>query len=665
MRLHFGTGMLFLILLFEMMSVERVIGSNIVDDTVDIIKLIHEVSSSLLKAWDLIEYLPLGSSNDIPLVNENQRQIMHSIEQVNNKISNLEEKQAEYFTMTIETLRREFHAESELTHKMTYVGDITRSLLQRYRDMIDYDKYKENVNPYTLRNFAEWTVKPGPSSIGYLLEMLHTYIYDETENDATQSLFAKLVSNYESDMEQLCASNRSPQQFAYDMYTKATLIEIKGYIMLEFSWMVLRDFGLGNFTQEMLLMRNKYQHRMLHSQQVLRQVLAHTGRIYWRCDPKPREHVLGKTYDEITRLMQGYVENEINLNTESSCYQSCEDYQDVRVTGCQKNEFCNDQPKCAGRVHSCQFVDSDMDVCQSYGNSSRRYEFIHYDNGRLLNIDEDGTKNLVCSRGSNRVKSWSFHLFWRCHYCFCLCDEPGPQSDRYFSLRDTLSDFHQNKIVTGARFIKDQRIFHLQLQQGELWPGGLINQSSLDWIPLESFDVNHVDIRNGFDYHELTFESRSLDLDEITAKNDSLVVTGARFRVIDKHLNLEVRFSLFNFTTGRLLNPEVNSFWLGNNADKPRQKLLLKNPDKPTKTTVKSVPLSKNNQFMEFISSSMDMDAAQTTVPFIDIQDVVTNPAMPISGLGIYHKGKEGFGGFFAPKIVTFNLLQKLTQPQT
>ncbi|XP_034482379.1 uncharacterized protein LOC117787867 [Drosophila innubila] len=239
-------------------------------------------------------------------------------------------------------------------------------------------------------------------------------------------------------------------------------------------------------------------------------------------------------------------------------------------------------------------------------------------------------------RTVQQVGFWSRWIFWRCNYCFCLCDEEGPHSDRFFNLRDTISNYNNNMIVTGAYFVKYQRVFHLQLQQGELLPNGLINQSSLAWIPLESYDVTHVNIRNGLGYHKLTYDSRSLDLDEISVENDTLVVTGARFRVVDKHLNLEVRFSTFNFTTGRILHPEVNSFWLGN--DKPGQKLMLFDPQVSTKSPLSSLPLSKDNQFMEFVSSSVDKDGAQSTVPFIDIQDVVPNPAVPLSGLGIYHK---------------------------
>lgn len=61
----------------------------------------------------------------------------------------------------------------------------------------------------------------------------------------------------------------------------------------------------------------------------------------------------------------------------------------------------------------------------------------------------------------------------------------------------------------------------------------------------------------------------------------------------------------------------------------------------------------------------MDKDAAQSTVPFIDIQEVISNPPVPLSGLGIYHKGQRGYGGFLAPKIMTYDFTPHIRVPQT
>ncbi|XP_033148934.1 uncharacterized protein LOC108595224 [Drosophila busckii] len=659
MRLTLGVGAAQLLLLITFCGTLTVGAGGVpplITGAVDIIKLIQGVTTGILKVWDLIGYLPTNG-NDLPIVENRQHQIIEQISLISDQIDRSEKQQEEYFKLTIESMKKELHAESQLAHQMHIVSDLTKLITMRYDQM---NSYKDaTIEPITFYGFVEWNVVPGPTALPFLLRRLHEEMYGDVKEDSSNSLFALLVRNYENEVDQICSSNRSPQQFAYDLFTKAALTELKVYLTAQFSWIALRNAGRGNFTKELSLMQESYDKNLQHSQKLLIDVMVRTGRVYWRCDPKPDAQVLGRSYEQVTRLLQGYIENEVNLNAEQSCTQTCEDYDNVRITGCYPDTFCNKQPKCSGRLYNCRFIEADMSICMSK-NSSRRYDYVEYDNGRVIGADA-GTHGTQCPGPKQEADSWSY-WFWRCNYCLCLCDdEESAVSDRYFSLRDTLSDFRLNMIVTGARFIKDQRVFHLQLQQGELLPGGLVNQSSLAWIPLESFDVSHVDVREGFDYHKLSYKSRAVDLDEISTTNSSLVVTGARLRVLKNHLNLEVRFSLFNVTTGRLMLPEKHSVWLSN--DKEHTQLILKNPHIPTKSMLSSMPLSKHNEFMEFVSSSTDKDAAQNTVPYIDVQDVVPNPAVALSGLGIYHKGRNGYGGFFAPKIITYDLSKTITKP--
>lgn len=60
-------------------------------------------------------------------------------------------------------------------------------------------------------------------------------------------------------------------------------------------------------------------------------------------------------------------------------------------------------------------------------------------------------------------------------------------------------------------------------------------------------------------------------------------------------------------------------------------------------------------RYVPFTHTSFTKDAAQTTIPYIDIQPVINEPAVPLVGAGIYYKGAEGFGGFIAPKIKTYD----------
>ncbi|BFG02405.1 uncharacterized protein DMAD_01914 [Drosophila madeirensis] len=462
---------------------------------------------------------------------------------------------------------------------------------------------------------------------------------------------------------EICNTQQSAQQFVYSLYADIALTELKAYTMMEFSWMMLRVYGKGNFTQEAELMRTDYERRTERTLKLLKDVMTRADRIVWRCDPK--KHVAGVTYDEVTRLLQGYIENEVDLNNEETCRETCSFYQSTRSEGCYKDLYCARQPKCSGRLYNCQFVDSDMWVCPSPKNSTRRYEYIEYENGRTLG------QRANCVRGTTKVDSWWRYLFWHCSYCFCMCDEQGLKSDRFFNLREAVSDVKRNRVVTGLRFVKKNRIFHLQIQEGELLPRGGINHTTLSWKPVENYNIFDRDVKKGTDYHTLSYESRSIDLDDVDTDDNSFVVTGVRFRVVGAHLNLEACYSEFDFKTGQLLQPEVNSYWKSNdNTDVSgdsktrREKVSLSNADVSTRTITYSIPQSRHNQYIEFTNTGMDKDAAQSTVPFMDIQDVISNPPVPLSGIGIYYKGRNGYGGFLGPKIITYDFTPHVQVPK-
>lgn len=91
----------------------------------------------------------------------------------------------------------------------------------------------------------------------------------------------------------------------------------------------------------------------------------------------------------------------------------------------------------------------------------------------------------------------------------------------------------------------------------------------------------------------------------------------------------------------------------------------LQRPDVPTRTRSKSIPTTRHNQFIEFGASDVDADLGQTTVPYLDAQDVVSVPPVALSGAGLYHKGQAGFGGFVAPKLITYDYARHIEIPAT
>lgn len=71
------------------------------------------------------------------------------------------------------------------------------------------------------------------------------------------------------------------------------------------------------------------------------------------------------------------------------------------------------------------------------------------------------------------------------------------------------------------------------------------------YVNHEEFEINDADIKNGIDYHTLTYENRRINLDTVTAPPGKLV-TGIRFHVTnDGYLTIEIRATDFNYVTGK------------------------------------------------------------------------------------------------------------------
>lgn len=65
--------------------------------------------------------------------------------------------------------------------------------------------------------------------------------------------------------------------------------------------------------------------------------------------------------------MQGYIDNEINLNSEQSCSNTCEEYRNSTHFGCHADTLCAHEnfknKTCNGRVLNCVTLDEDLTAC--------------------------------------------------------------------------------------------------------------------------------------------------------------------------------------------------------------------------------------------------------------------------------------------------------------
>nr|XP_021194433.2 uncharacterized protein LOC110379212 isoform X2 [Helicoverpa armigera] len=623
----------------------------LVDEVLDVIKLGKEVGEEVLNSWDVFGK-PFNATGgvDLPVVRRREREILARLAVVSRSIEKLELGVQKVGAVAL-FLAKKGNKPTRLELRLHEMSDLLNRVSWSNRQMREYVGLQEELERSTLQDFAEWCVSHDPGALPGLLERVHALVVPPHKNLLGRGLLQLLIDDVKEEDSDVCDLQMSPHQLIYDMYNTIALTEIKGYAMMQFSWMLLRIYGRGNFTQEASLTRQRYSERTGQTASAARAALAMAKRDLYRCDPPV--HSSGVTYAEVTRLLQGYVENEVDLNGDGTCKENCAFYTLTENHGCYKEQFCSKQDKCNGRIIDCQYVDSDMWVCPASYSSQRRYEWIEYENGRTLG------RVGSCRLGTTKVDSWWRWLFWHCSYCMCLCDD-ATRSHRFFSLREATSDIANNKVVTGIRLVKHGKVFHIQIYQGKLVERGFVESS--EEVVAQAFDPTQPGIIEGVDYHTLSYEKRAIDLDELDSPAGH-VLTGARFRMIGAHLHFEIRSTPFNYTTGKL-SPD-RSQWISNDNTEgsytPRSRLELHKPDIPTRAHTSLRIDSQHDQYIEFTHSDFDADAAQSTVPFVDIQPVVPSKALNtkgatlISGAGLYHRGARGSGGFIGAKLITYD----------
>lgn len=77
------------------------------------------------------------------------------------------------------------------------------------------------------------------------------------------------------------------------------------------------------------------------------------------------------SFIEISRFYQGYIDNEINMNREGNCRQTCSDFTKTKHYQCAEKTYCRgslepwEQSKllCKGEITNCQYFDGNLKIC--------------------------------------------------------------------------------------------------------------------------------------------------------------------------------------------------------------------------------------------------------------------------------------------------------------
>lgn len=89
------------------------------------------------------------------------------------------------------------------------------------------------------------------------------------------------------------------------------------------------------------------------------------SRIVWSCD----DFQTNESYTQLTNFLQGYVDNEINLNPDGSCAPYCSDFHETKNYDCKPNTLCaatnmdHNRTRCNGTVRDCDYFGPSFSFC--------------------------------------------------------------------------------------------------------------------------------------------------------------------------------------------------------------------------------------------------------------------------------------------------------------
>lgn len=89
------------------------------------------------------------------------------------------------------------------------------------------------------------------------------------------------------------------------------------------------------------------------------------SRIVWSCD----DFRTNESYTQLTNLVQGIVDNEINLNPDGTCTKYCTDFKQTKNYDCKPNTLCADtnldrnKTRCEGSIRDCDYFGPTFSYC--------------------------------------------------------------------------------------------------------------------------------------------------------------------------------------------------------------------------------------------------------------------------------------------------------------
>ncbi|XP_023246623.1 uncharacterized protein LOC111643285 [Copidosoma floridanum] len=568
----------------------------------------------------------------------------------------LDFKNMELHLPTEVNIRQRLHA---IRMKFSYID-------RRYDEYVKYKRNRTRYETDTLDNFAEKTANDMP-------EKLHE-IYDDVVALHENSLVT-LMEKYIDNLDPYCGRLQSRQRYFYDFFCTVLSYEIKGIVSLKYAHeLKYQNTTHDTHVQERKDWKKQATEIIKETIEAFKGLMSRAERDMWKCDPKTP--VENKTFVEL-KLFQRVLYQGADFATRY-CPATQKDQSVQPITHSTRQRHCNNLVYCrtlenTKPITACILKDQSQRRRYSAATSEPRNFWEILLRRHSIDCDENSDKTTF----ESAYVVTSHRSAFRESGCDCICHELQ-DSDRYISLEPVISDVERNFIITGVKLVLVNHTIHIQIQQGKLNRYGLVDRKSVEWKNIEPIsgtadlaqdEKEKYKIRDTFEGKQIFkldwYDKRGLYLDDMDFEENKVVV-GLRFGLVQEsnspvYVKLDTMAMRFNFGTGQL-NHEEFTWWSSKQDTFTRTPLRLYELSSPTSLEYdENKPDGEAHQSTEFAPSAYSSkDAGQSTLPFIDIQPVVSDPPVPLSGVSMDIKHTVKSGGYLILKTKTYNVLENL-----
>ncbi|KAL7286203.1 hypothetical protein TKK_0019501 [Trichogramma kaykai] len=222
------------------------------------------------------------------------------------------------------------------------------------------------------------------------------------------------------------------------------------------------------------------------------------------------------------------------------------------------------------------------------------------------------------------------------------------------SLAEVTSNVQANKVIVGLRLKIDLDVLHLEIEEAEIKPVGMIDESTKSWQNNNLEKDYSSPYTYSSKYKVISWDSRSFSLDDVQL-DKGYVLTGVKFEYdINGFFKIAARGHKYNYEEGKL--EKLEEFYWRHSDSKKLSEVRIEDLDVSTDFSNNDIH-SKPGNLVKLSTSSMISDAGQTVVPFIDIVPVKPEKRIPLSGFGLFLRRNEGNAGYLTLKLFGYDVM--------